>query len=195
MQHCIGSPYGAHSVHRGHSLHLSDIRHHRRGVYGISEGCGTIVKMCDLWTQGSGPPRRIIIQKIDDKYNVERTIKNLQTIQLLELRLVLLIKTQLRHHMRSYEEKDLIRCLFQSAIPTDFPDSLFFYKWLFINVSSLVLGKWAQKLIGSKLSRDLILHISPFSLYRLMLDHPPLNTVWKGKVMLVYWERTIVPDS
>ncbi len=34
--------------------------------------------------------------------------------------------------------------------------------------------------------------ISPFSLYRLMLDHLPLNTVWKGKVMLVYWERTIV---
>ncbi len=28
--------------------------------------------------------------------------------------------------------------------------------------------------------------INPFSLYRLMLDHPPLNTVWKGKVMLVY---------
>ncbi len=27
---------------------------------------------------------------------------------------------------------------------------------------------------------------SPFSLYRLMLDNPPLNTVWKGKVMLVY---------
>ncbi len=23
-----------------------------------------------------------------------------------------------------------------------------------------------------------------------MLDHPPLNTVWKGKLMLVYWERT-----
>ncbi len=33
--------------------------------------------------------------------------------------------------------------------------------------------------------------ISPFSIYRLMLDHPPLNTIWKGKVMLVYWERTI----
>ena len=29
-------------------------------------------------------------------------------------------------------------------------------------------------------------HFSPFSLYRLMLDHPPLNTVWKGKLMLVY---------
>ncbi len=27
---------------------------------------------------------------------------------------------------------------------------------------------------------------SPFSLCRLMLDHPPLNTVYKGKVMLVY---------
>ncbi len=24
-----------------------------------------------------------------------------------------------------------------------------------------------------------------------MLGHPPLNTIWKGKVMLVYWERTI----
>ncbi len=34
-------------------------------------------------------------------------------------------------------------------------------------------------------------HISPFSIYRLMLDHPPLNTIWKGKVMLAYWERTI----
>ncbi len=31
---------------------------------------------------------------------------------------------------------------------------------------------------------------SPFSLYRLSLDHPPLNIVWKGKLMLVYWERT-----
>ncbi len=36
--------------------------------------------------------------------------------------------------------------------------------------------------------------ISPFSLYRLRLDHPPLNTVWEGKLMLVYWERTIVRD-
>ncbi len=35
-------------------------------------------------------------------------------------------------------------------------------------------------------------HKSPFSLYRLMLDHPPLNTVWKGKLMLLYWERTKV---
>ena len=35
-----------------------------------------------------------------------------------------------------------------------------------------------------------LLHTSPFSVYRLMLDHPPLNTVWKGKVMLAYWERT-----
>ena len=34
-------------------------------------------------------------------------------------------------------------------------------------------------------------NISPFSIYRLMLDHPPLNTIGKGKVMLVYWERTI----
>ncbi len=34
--------------------------------------------------------------------------------------------------------------------------------------------------------------LSPFSVYRLMLDHPPLNPIWKGKVMLVYWERTIV---
>ena len=25
-----------------------------------------------------------------------------------------------------------------------------------------------------------------------MLDQPPLNTIWKGKVMLAYWERTIV---
>ncbi len=25
MQHCIGSPYGAHSVHCGHSLHLSGV--------------------------------------------------------------------------------------------------------------------------------------------------------------------------
>ncbi len=33
-------------------------------------------------------------------------------------------------------------------------------------------------------------HTSPFSLYRLMLDHSPLNTIGKGKVMLVYWERT-----
>ncbi len=27
---------------------------------------------------------------------------------------------------------------------------------------------------------------SPFSVYRLMLDHPPLNPIWKGKVVLVY---------
>ncbi len=27
---------------------------------------------------------------------------------------------------------------------------------------------------------------SPFSVYKLMLDHPPLNPIWKGKVMLVY---------
>ncbi len=38
-------------------------------------------------------------------------------------------------------------------------------------------------------------HISPFSIYRLMLDHPPLNTIRKGQVMLAYWERTIEPGS
>ena len=32
----------------------------------------------------------------------------------------------------------------------------------------------------------LIIYISPFSIYRLMLDHPLLNTIGKGKVMLVY---------
>ena len=32
---------------------------------------------------------------------------------------------------------------------------------------------------------------SPFSICRLMLDHPPLNTVWKGKVMLVHWEMLV----
>ncbi len=37
------------------------------------------------------------------------------------------------------------------------------------------------------------MHISPFSIYRLILDYPPLNYIWKGKVMLVYWERPIVP--
>ncbi len=35
-----------------------------------------------------------------------------------------------------------------------------------------------------------LVHSSPFSIYWLMLDHPPLNTIGKGKVMLVYWERT-----
>ncbi len=30
------------------------------------------------------------------------------------------------------------------------------------------------------------------SVYRFMLDNPPLNPIWKGKVMLVYWERTDV---
>ena len=36
---------------------------------------------------------------------------------------------------------------------------------------------------------------SHFSIYRLMLDHPPLNDIWKGKVMLVYWERTFVSKT
>ena len=35
--------------------------------------------------------------------------------------------------------------------------------------------------------------ISPFSIYRLTLDHPPLNTIGKGKVMLVYSGTPIVP--
>ncbi len=44
----------------------------------------------------------------------------------------------------------------------------------------------------SDLEQYCVLYNSPFSIYRLMLDHPPLNTIWKGKVMLAYWERTNV---
>ena len=69
---------------------------------------------------------------------------------------------------------------------------LFFSSPMFLRLS---FSTWASFLIfymvwfGSSLS---FLPISPFSIYWLMLDHPPLNTIGKGKVMLVYWERTIV---
>ncbi len=58
----------------------------------------------------------------------------------------------------------------------------------------LMLGIARLGLVSS-LSRELrhdnaVVCNSPFSIYRLMLDYPPLNTIGKGKVMLVYWERT-----
>ncbi len=47
----------------------------------------------------------------DDEYDVERIIKNLQTVSKnwTWTKMISLIKIQLKNHMGSYEEKDFIR--------------------------------------------------------------------------------------
>ncbi len=63
--------------------------------------------------------------------------------------------------------------------------------WLYGKKIHVTTGVDTEKIEPPSLHHN----ISPFSVYRLMLDHPPLIPIWKGKVMLVYWERTIIHNS